>query len=95
VYVADVVRANLAAAGDGRTGVYNIGTGDGTDVNRLYELLAVACDSTAEAEHGPPKAGEQRRSVLDVRRAAADLGWTPQMGLDDGLRRTVDHFRGL
>jgi UDP-glucose 4-epimerase len=95
VYVHDVVRANLAAVHGERTGVYNIGTGVGTDVNRLHELLAAACGSDAVPMHGPSKAGEQRRSVLDVRRAAAELGWTPQIGLDEGLRRTVDHFRSV
>lgn len=93
VFVDDVVRANLLAAA-GPVGAYNIGTGRETDVVTVHSLLAAACAYTEPPEFGPGKPGEQRRSCLDVTRAERVLGWKPQIALEDGLRRTVDYFRG-
>ncbi len=45
------------------------------------------------AQHGPAKAGEQRRSVIDATRAREVLGWKPEIPLEEGLRRTVEFFR--
>jgi UDP-glucose 4-epimerase len=92
VHVHDVVRANLAAV-DGPAGVYNIGTGVETDVNTLYRLLAAAAGVTSNAEHGPAKPGEQRRSCLDTTGARQRLGWRPSIGFDAGARSTLDYFR--
>jgi len=95
VYVGDVVRANLlaAAADAAALGAYNVGTGRQTDVNTLFGMIRSACGVSAEASRGPSKPGEQMRSCLDVSRAAAMLGWTPQVSLEEGLAATVDWFR--
>jgi UDP-glucose 4-epimerase len=93
VYVGDVVRANLLALESTATGPFNVGTGVETDVNELARLLLDAGGSRSEVRHGPTKQGEQRRSVIDARRAAEVLGWRPEVSLADGLRRTVDWFR--
>jgi len=95
VYVTDVVAANLAAgsADAAAMGAYNVGTGREVDVNQLFTMLRDACGATGAAQHGPGKPGEQRRSCLDASLAASRLGWSPQVGLEDGLRRTVEFFR--
>ena len=93
VYVGDVARANLLALDTRATGPFNIGTGVETDVNTLASLLLAAAGSRSEVRHGPAKSGEQRRSVIDSRRAAELLGWRPEMSLADGLGRTVAWFR--
>jgi UDP-glucose 4-epimerase len=93
VYVGDVVVANVAALQSSFIGPINIGTGVETDVVTIYQHLRQAVGSPIEAQHGPAKPGEQRRSCLDAGRAAQILGWRPQMTLKDGLRHTVDHCR--
>ena len=93
VYVGDVVAANMAALQSSFVGPINIGTGVETDVVTIFQHLREAVGSSTEAQHGPPKAGEQRRSCLDTHRAAQILGWRPQMTLKDGLRHTADHYR--
>jgi UDP-glucose 4-epimerase len=92
VHVQDVVRANLAAV-DGPAGVYNIGTGVETDVNTVYRMLAIAAGVDGDAEHGPQKPGEQRRSCLDTSLAREHLGWSPTVGFDEGAKSTLDYFR--
>ena len=88
MYVADVVRATLAAAElDG--GVFNVGTGRETSVVELYELCRqVAGKEDVEAVFAPPRPGELQRSVLDISRAVDELGWRPEHSLEDGLRET-------
>lgn len=93
VFVGDVARMNLLALASEATGPVNVGTGIETDVNTLAARLLVAAGSNSPVHHGPPKPGEQRRSVVDPGRAAAVFGWRPEVGLDEGLRRTVEYFR--
>jgi UDP-glucose 4-epimerase len=94
VFVGDVVAANVKALAADFVGPVNIGTAVETDVNRLFGLLREAAGSRAAERHGPAKAGEQRRSVVDAARARHVLGWAPAVPLEEGLRRTVEFFRG-
>ena len=93
VYVGDVVAANRAAAAKRVGGVFNVGTGVETTVNQLWDEVARACGSSTKAAHEAPKAGEQRRSVLDVRKGRAALGLGEPVTLSEGLRRTAAWFR--
>jgi UDP-glucose 4-epimerase len=87
VYVEDVVTALLRAAGhDG--GVFNVGTGEETSVNRLHELCRRVAGVEEPPSYGEARLGDARRSVLDVGRAARELDWSPQVPLEEGLRRT-------
>ena len=94
VYVEDVADAVARAlARPGAAGVVNIGTAAETSVNDLYRRLARLAGVTRAPRHGPPRPGEQRRSVLAARRAQARLGWTPATSLDEGLAKTVAWFK--
>jgi len=93
VYVGDVVAANVAALESSYIGPINIGTGIETDVVSIFQHLRRAVGGAIDAQHGPAKSGEQRRSCLDTRRAAEVLGWRPQMTLADGLQRTAAYYR--
>lgn len=93
VYVDDVVRANIIALRPRVHGIYNIGTGQETAVKALFCKLKHLTGGTFGEVYGQAKAGEERRSVLDCRKAARELGWKPRVGLDEGLKKTVQWFR--
>ncbi len=91
-FVGDVVSANVLALDYPKSDIFNIGTGRETDVNALYTKLRNAVGSSAPEKHGPAKAGEQLRSVIDYSKARKILGWEPKVGLDEGIKLTVDFF---
>ena len=93
VYVGDVVRANLLALEATHTGSFNIGTGEPTSVNRIYRSLAEAIGFDQPARYAPARPGEARNIHLDCALARLHLGWSAQVTLEDGLARTVEHFR--
>jgi UDP-glucose 4-epimerase len=96
VYVADVVEALLLAAarlgehGTGLAGPFNVGTGIETSVLDLVSRLGdLAGRWDVEPELAPARTGEVERIALDCSRAAAELGWRAEVGLEDGLERTL------
>jgi UDP-glucose 4-epimerase len=93
VYVGDVARMSALALETDATGPVNVGTSIETDVNVLAAMIRDAAGSKSEITHGPAKGGEQRRSVVDVTRAAQVFGWRPEVSLREGLGRTVEFFR--
>jgi len=94
VYVDDVVAANLAALEHPEaTGAYNIGTGVQASVNDLVGALEKLSDNGFGADYAPARKGEVQHIALDYSRAREELGWEPQVSLDEGLRRTLDSQR--
>jgi UDP-glucose 4-epimerase len=95
VHVHDIARANvLAARADVTDRVYNIATGTETSLAELASALLAAMDSDLTPEHGPERAvnGVTRR-LADISAARDDLGWSPRIGLDEGLRGLVEWWR--
>jgi UDP-glucose 4-epimerase len=86
VHVHDVARALLAAAG--RAGVFNVSTGVETAVSELFEVMRAAADVAIEPELAPLRAGELERSCMDPTRAREQLGWRPEISLEEGLTLT-------
>ena len=109
VYGPDVAAANLAAlTGDdemvppGELISLNIGTGIGTDVNQLEDLLRKQLGELLTAagrpaplpppEHGPSRAGDLRSNLVDASRAGDLLNWQPTTSLQAGLEATARWF---
>jgi UDP-glucose 4-epimerase len=90
VYVGDVVAALLAVLDhpDAR-GEYNVGTGVETSVLDIVAALAPYAEGPFEPIFADARLGEMARSCLDVTRAREELGWRAEVGLADGIERTV------
>ena len=95
IYVEDVVEANLQAVSRGHNKILNVGSGEGTSVNRIFHSLQAALDYRREAEHRPHRPGEVYKIHLDCERAQRDLDWSARFSLEEGLRLTLEHFRIL
>lgn len=93
-YVDNVVAANLlaadAAGANGR--IFNISGGTPTNVNELAVTIGRLLGKPVERRYLPARAGDLRNSWADVSEAKSLLGFEPQVGLEEGLRRTADHL---
>ncbi len=93
-YVTDVVAANLAAMAHGPAGeAFNIGGGVEITANDLIARLETIIARKAIIRRAPSRAGEQSRTLADISKAQRVLGWSPTVGLDEGLRAQVDWQR--
>ena len=92
-FVDDVVSAFVAARDRGSGELVNVGSGSEISVNELYAKLAELTGSRFEPVYAAARPGELQRIVVDPGKAGRLLGWSPQVGLDDGLKQTVAWFR--
>jgi nucleoside-diphosphate-sugar epimerase len=95
-YVSNVVDANLRALdARARSGeVINVATGRRVSLNRLLATLCRLAGRSVRARHLTPRPGDVRHSLADVSRARRLLGYRPLVDFDDGLRQTLEWYRG-
>lgn len=93
VYVGDVARATALALTSGSRALVNLGSGQGTSVRAIFDLLADDIGYTQPPHYAPARLGEVYRIYLSGDRARAVLGWAPEVTLADGLRETVRWVR--
>lgn len=96
-YVADVVRANLLAAerAERFSGeVMNVGAGSRTSLLELVAMLNRMLGTDLAPVHEAERTGDVRDSLADITRARDLTGYVPGVGIEEGLRRTVEYFRG-
>jgi UDP-glucose 4-epimerase len=98
VYVKDVVAANMLVsevamgAGEGLDSrAFNVGTGVGTSVLRLADVLEGIAGSAPDRAHEAARPGELRHSTLDAG-LLRSRGWAPAFSLEEGLRNTFEHI---
>lgn len=92
-YISNVVDANLRAAeSDSAVGqVINIANGERVTINEVFEMVKkLSGNPNAQAEYAPARAGDVRDSLADLSLARSLLAYSPQVGLEEGLRLTID-----
>jgi UDP-glucose 4-epimerase len=97
VYIDDVVRANLAVLdipNNHQNPVFNIGTGKETTLNTVYFKIAELLGVKGSPIYHPDRPGEQMRYSLDYGKINNELGWEPQVKLEEGLAKILS-FGGL
>jgi nucleoside-diphosphate-sugar epimerase len=96
-YVGDVVQANLMAADstpDAWGQVFNVACGDRHSVNQLHAAVSTAVGGEPVTPvHEPSRAGDVRESHAALHAAERVLGYSPEYGFDEGLRRTAAWYR--
>lgn len=101
-HVENVIRANERAAivkdPDALNTVYNVACGEGTELLDLLELLKRALAERVpsvkhiEAIHGEARVGDVQYSTASIEKIRKKLQYEPQVGLEEGLRRTMDYY---
>ncbi|MFG2638398.1 UDP-glucuronic acid decarboxylase family protein [Streptomyces sp. NPDC048362] len=93
-YVDDLVRGILAMLDRDEPGPVNLGNPVELTVLKLAEHVLELTDSPAEIRFRPLPVDDPTRRRPVIARAAERLGWVPEVGIEDGLRRTVHWFAG-
>jgi nucleoside-diphosphate-sugar epimerase len=95
-YVGNAVEANMRAA-ETTTGighVINVANGERTTLNELLGVLKnITGRNDTQAEYKPARVGDVRHSLADITQARQLLGYEPRVGLEEGLRFTMDWWK--
>lgn len=93
-HISDVVRANILAMEKDipftdmyQNFIYNVGSGVETSVNRIAELIG------GEVQHITPNPRgefEERRKCADWSKINKDLGWKPEVSIEEGIRMLLN-----
>jgi UDP-glucose 4-epimerase len=94
-YIDNVVQANLAACtrGEGLGEAVNIAGGSQCTLLDLLAALGRATGTTPDPQFLPRRPGDVMHSYAEIGAARSLLGYHPSVGLDEGLARTVEHFK--
>jgi UDP-glucose 4-epimerase len=95
-YVSNVVDGTIRAAdAPGANGrIFNVAASAPATVNEVAAAIGAIVGSPVEKTFAPPRTGDIRDSWADVTAAREMLGFEPTVGLEDGLRRTVEALLG-
>ncbi len=102
VFVGDVVRAYLHAAGieeQDRIGsysgerIFNVGGGSRVTVNELAAAVIKASGAASKILHVAERPGDIRHSCADIARIRQGLNWSPEVGLEHGLGITFAWYK--
>jgi len=94
-YVADLVRGLLLAMEGSKGEVFNLGNPREVPIIEMARLVRELAGSASPIVHIEAREEEITRRRPDISKAKAQLGWSPQTPLEEGLRPTIDWFRAL
>lgn len=96
IFVADVVKANIAALERGDGDIFNIASGIGTTDQEIFELVRdLLGKREVRPNYVPVRPGEIEKIRLDISKAKRLLCWTPQIPIAEGARQTTAYFQEL
>src|SRR6202522_3735689 len=97
-YIDNAVEANLLACkapADQVAGkVFNVATGQRVTLNETFQLLQEITSYSGSPVYASERGGDIKHSLADISRAEAALGYKPKVDFEEGLRRTVEWYRG-
>ncbi|MGY8814397.1 MAG: NAD-dependent epimerase/dehydratase family protein [Gammaproteobacteria bacterium] len=85
LYADDVAQGIVGALKYDGTGVYQLGSGIGTSINRLIEIIQNYIPIDFEVKYQTFRKGEIRHSYCDINKARTVLNFTPKTTLEDGI----------
>ncbi len=96
-YVDDLIRGMLLLmdSGDSVTGPVNLGNPGEFSMIELAEKVLKIAESSSKLKYMPLPGDDPKRRKPDITLAEKLLHWEPAVPLDDGLKQTIEYFRGI
>jgi UDP-glucose 4-epimerase len=88
IHVDDIAELCVSAMQSDRSGVFNAGYGQGSSILDVVEAIFQITNLDVQPQFKPGRNFDVPRAVLDIRKAQAILGWTPQIPLQAGISQT-------
>jgi UDP-glucose 4-epimerase len=94
-HIDDLLRAfHVTIANRGMpAGVYNVGAGQGTSLNQLIALVERVTSRQLKVRYEPARDVDVRAVWLDIQKFTKATGWTPEIELQDGVRRLWEELQ--
>ena len=95
IFVKDVVQANLLAAArlEAAGQVFNVGTSDSIEINRLWDNIAKLSSSRLKPQYLEARPGDIIHSLAGIQKIKDRLGFQPSMSFDEGLSQTFAWYK--
>ena len=95
-YVKNVVRANYLALTTTNQEcfgeIFNIGAGGRISINEIFYKICEIMGANITANYQPNRKGDIPHSNASIEKANHLLGYTPEYGFEEGLKRTIEYF---
>jgi len=91
-YLDDIARGTILALKPLGFEIINLGGHEVITINGLITLLEELIGKKADVRYGPPNLADMLTNQADVSKAGQLLGWEPQVGLREGVRKLVDWY---
>jgi UDP-glucose 4-epimerase len=92
-FVDDIARAHAMGLTLEGFHVYNLGSGHATKVRDVVELIFKLSGQRTDIQDLGERAGDPPELLADTSRVQRELGWKPEVSLEDGLRQTIAAFK--
>jgi UDP-glucose 4-epimerase len=95
-YVENVVLANLLAVSSEKANgeIINVAMGESINLNQMIEIFSEILEKKIEPIYTDPRPGDIKHSCADLTRAKKLLNYTPKISFKEGLKMTIEWFRG-
>jgi UDP-glucose 4-epimerase len=90
-FIYDVVAANILMAESNAQGVYNIGGGRNTTINRLAEIVLDLLEGELSPIHEDPRQGDPKHTLADITKARA-IGYEPKWSLVEAIKYILPFY---
>jgi UDP-glucuronate decarboxylase len=94
-FVEDTVRGLLALMETDYEGAINIRNPGEFTIRQLAEMVQAKVNPDVKIVFRPAAADDPKQRKPDIRRAKEILNWEPKVPLEEGLDRTIPHFRAI
>ncbi len=96
-YVANVVQANIKSATTPgiKCEVFNIACGKAYSVLDIVKYVNKILGKSILPKFGPIRTGDAKHTLADISRAKKLIGFKPEIGFEEGLKKTIEYFSKL
>jgi nucleoside-diphosphate-sugar epimerase len=95
-FISDVVEANILAMKSKVSGeAFNIGGGSRIPLEEALAIMETHLGFGAKVVHSDMQKGDVRDTCADISKAKKMLGYSPKVGIDEGIRKEIDWIKGI